>query len=965
MALSMWRGAAYAEFAHEGWAAGEAARLSELFTTTSVSLVGHLLMAARWPEAIDRILSVIESEPFRDQPRAQLMQALAGVGRRTDAIREFSRYRQFLLDEVGIEPSRELFDLERQIVLGENTPAEAPVREPRIQRVRAHKEIPADWPKAIPRPTTALVGRTGELEAVERQLDQNRLVTLVGPGGCGKTRLAQHLAVALLDRGVSVTWVDLASIGGGGSNPAGEVIDQTLGAIGADVEAGATKLDRITASLASDPNAVLVLDNAEHLVNAVADFVDEVLARAPRSRVVLTSRQILGLSNESVFSVPALSLPPMEAGDHARLEDFDATQLFMLRARAARPGLSLSKDDTSLVTTICRRLEGMALAIEFAAARVRHLPLSEIEAGLDDAMTMLQGRAAGAVPRQRTIEASVAWSIRLLDASTQVVLGRLTVLRASFTLETARAVVADGQVIEARDVIPELTRLVDHSLVRFDDFDGRYHMLETVRQYANKHILQPEEVAATRRRHAEHFAQYCTEVGRGERGIERAPILLEMPHIVEALRWSRNHSAETAFAICSGLSSFRSALGYHSDLVETWRWITKLEVEGSHEQSWLTAIAALLAPATGAGFDVSRLVGLAEARLAPGSARARGWLARGASMGPAYRGDLDPICRYASSVIERRDDPETSIYVGFAAYMAVLVGRLDDAASNLDAVRSMARRHDAPFTVDNVGNAFAAAILYRLAAGDHIAARELDETKPLGSAFSITAAAALAQAAISAQDPELYAVADQWARAGTIKMLEFQVPLVRLYGAILHRRTVDAADAAEVFWHESSVVPVSRLHQVPAVVRAMIADGRTEAAAEVLTTAEALLAKMRQVPLLECNLSLGRAEIASASGDRNGAATHAYSLLKRAVDGGFTPLVVDALELLAIDGAAPNNSDIAARLFRCAQHERDRCGLRWSAVGSTAERAQLLAAARSAELISVEAAVELAAEVLP
>ncbi|HWY00571.1 MAG TPA: adenylate/guanylate cyclase domain-containing protein, partial [Mycobacterium sp.] len=341
----------------------------------------------------------------------------------------------------------------------------------------------------LPAQLTSFVGRQAEIKGLREALATNRLVTLTGAGGAGKTRLAVQVAAALAEEyGDGICYVDLAPI----THPA--VVPVTAArALGLPDQPGRSTIDTLQQHL-RDRHMLLVLDNCEHLLDSSASLVAALLGAAPSLTVLATSREPLGVTGEAGWQVPSLSLSD------------DAIELFADRARLARSGFTVDDDNAAAVTEICRRLDGMPLAIELAAARVRTLSLTEIVDSLHDRFRILTGGSRIAVRRQQTLRASVDWSHALLTDTERVLFRRLAVFLGGFDLDAAQAVTgADG--VQRYQVLDQLTLLVDKSLVVAKSAGGttRYRLLETVRQYALEKLGESGEVDAVRSRHCDYY----------------------------------------------------------------------------------------------------------------------------------------------------------------------------------------------------------------------------------------------------------------------------------------------------------------------------------------------------------------------------------------------------------------------------------------------------------------------------
>jgi predicted ATPase/DNA-binding CsgD family transcriptional regulator len=393
----------------------------------------------------------------------------------------------------------------------------------------------------LPVQLTRFVGRAAEIDGVRRALADDRLVTLTGTGGVGKTRLAIQVAGQLgADFAAGVWYVDLAPIADPGLVPV-----VVTGALGLADQPGRSTTDTLIRFVA-DRRMLVLLDNCEHLLDAVAELTTALLSACPDLTLLATSREPIGVAGEVTWRVPSLSL-----------ED-EAVELFLDRARRVRSDLDTAADDIQAVREICRRLDGMPLAIELAAARVRALSLEEIVGSLNDRFRLLTGGGRIAVRRQQTLRASVDWSHALLTEPERVLFRRLAAFMGGFDLSAARAVVA-GTEVERFQVLDQLTLLVDKSLVMADDTGGRmrYRLLETVRQYALEKLGESGDADAVRARHRDHYTAIAGHLDAPaatghQRRVEDAEI--EIDNLRAAFAWSReNLDVELALQIASSL----------------------------------------------------------------------------------------------------------------------------------------------------------------------------------------------------------------------------------------------------------------------------------------------------------------------------------------------------------------------------------------------------------------------------
>jgi predicted ATPase/DNA-binding XRE family transcriptional regulator len=399
---------------------------------------------------------------------------------------------------------------------------------------------PETPPTNLPMQLTSFVGRRNELAEVLGLLEQSRLLTLIGAGGAGKTRLALRAAGAAPDRYPDGVWlVELAPLTDAMAVP--RAVAAALG-IGEDSdEHPVTRLQGTVRSRA----LLLVLDNCEHLLDACAGLADALLRAGPRVRILATSREALGIAGESSWRVPSLALPedaPPASSD--ALLSSDAVQLFVERARAALPHFALTARNAQAVAQVCRRLDGLPLAIELAAARVRGLAVEQLAARLDQRFQLLTGGSRTALARQQTLRATVDWSYGLLDPDERRLFDRLSVFAGGFTLEWAESVCAGDGLVED-EVLDVLLRLVDKSLVAAEEGEGgelRYRLLETLRAYGQERLAAGGGTAALQARHARYYLALAERAERGMRGPGMTRWLdrldPEYANLTAALDWS-------------------------------------------------------------------------------------------------------------------------------------------------------------------------------------------------------------------------------------------------------------------------------------------------------------------------------------------------------------------------------------------------------------------------------------------
>jgi len=391
-------------------------------------------------------------------------------------------------------------------------------------------------PNNLPTQTTSFVGRERELASAADRLSTTRLLTLTGPGGSGKTRLAVHLAADLLDRYSDGVWlVELGPV----TDPAG--VAPAVGAVLHIAERpGRSVLDNISASLRSR-QLLIVLDNCEHLIAACADLADALIRTCPSVTILTTSREGLNVPGETLMPVPSLRLPAHDrAASLDELREYEAIALFVDRCASYQPAFALTEENATDILRICRRLDGVPLALELAAARVRVLSVAQLATRLDDRFRLLTGGGRTVVARQQTLRALIDWSYDLLTHSERLLLQRLSVFVRGWSLEAAEAVCA-GEGIEPDAVLELLAHLVDKSLVVMDDHDGvaRYTMLETIREYAREKLVDSGEAITLRQRHSDFFFHHVVDnqLWNQMRGIAPRGYGTEYENLRAALEW--------------------------------------------------------------------------------------------------------------------------------------------------------------------------------------------------------------------------------------------------------------------------------------------------------------------------------------------------------------------------------------------------------------------------------------------
>jgi predicted ATPase/DNA-binding SARP family transcriptional activator len=483
-ALDLWRGPALADVVGAPFAAAQLARLDGLRLAAIEDRVEADLALGQPGPLVPELQSLVEEHPLRERLCGQLMRALYGSGRQAEALAVFEDARRRLADELGADPSPELAAVHLAVLRADES------------------LVPASGVRrGLPAQLTSFVGREDELRRVGKLLGEARLVTLAGPGGAGKTRLA--IEAAGRHPGESC-FVELAALGAGADVP--QAVLTALGLRDAGLRAAAdgrlTPTDRLVAALTDRP-LLLVLDNCEHVVADAAALGDRLLSGCPLLRILVTSREPLGLTGEALCPLSGLAMPSPDAAP-ADAVAYPAVRLFADRAADVTPGFTLDPGNLGAVLRICRTLDGLPLAIELAAARLRSLPVAEIAARLDDRFALLSRGSRAAQPRHRTLRAVVEWSWGLLDEDEQVLVRRLAVFASGASLT------ATERVTGVPGVVDLLASLVDKSLVEVvagagEVGGGRYRMLDTVRAFAAERLAEAGEAERLRRAHAAYF----------------------------------------------------------------------------------------------------------------------------------------------------------------------------------------------------------------------------------------------------------------------------------------------------------------------------------------------------------------------------------------------------------------------------------------------------------------------------
>jgi predicted ATPase/DNA-binding SARP family transcriptional activator len=594
-ALALWRGPALVDVAESDFGQAVIARLDELRLLATENRIDADLRTGATETLVAELEGLVAAHPMREPLAARLMRALHACGRRGAALEVYEQAKERLVEQLGIDPSAELAALHLAILRAEDPPPE-----PRPAKT---EPPPAPGHTNLRTELTSFVGRDAELAHVAGLLAAYRLITLTGPGGAGKTRLAVEAARAELAAMPDGVWlVELAPV----TDPA-DLTSAVLGVLGLREQAllyggkplavrqaaapdeQADVLGRLLTALAGQ-RTLVILDNCEHLVAAAAALADRILAACPRVRILATSREPLNITGEALWTVGPLTLPPdpavspdfpERAGVPAvrpadappGVDDYASVALLTQRARAVFPEFSVTRANAPAVARICRALDGMPLAIELAAARLRTMTPEQLAARLDDRFQLLTGGSRTAMPRHQTLRAVVDWSWDLLDEAERLLWRRFSVFAGGATLEAVVQVCA-GHGIGADQVLDLVTALTDKSLltVRYGPDGARYRMLEIIRAYGQERQAEAEEREQLRRAHAEYFTRLAEISGDYLLGAEQLDWLRKLSDDQDNL-----HAAIRG-AIAAG--DRQAAVRLTAELSWYW-WLRCLKVEGA------------------------------------------------------------------------------------------------------------------------------------------------------------------------------------------------------------------------------------------------------------------------------------------------------------------------------------------------------------------------------------------------
>jgi predicted ATPase/DNA-binding SARP family transcriptional activator len=699
-ALSRWRGPALADAGECAWAIGPRTRWEELRRAAEEELGEVRLQLGEHRQLVPMLEDAVAAEPLRERRWAQLMLAMYRSGLQADALNAYQRVRALLDEELGLEPSVELAHLEQRILRQDaelDWSAGVRVDTPQRPSGRHHIGLGASRQGDRPSRRTRMIGRERELDHLLSSIQERQVVTLTGIGGIGKSRLASEVTLwAERSYSEGSRWVELSSL-----TDSSDVHGAVAGALGIRITSPDMIVDTITEWL-SDRRELLVLDNCEHVLPAVTGLVDVITSRCPGVTVLATSRILLGLPGEVVWTVRSLHRD-------------DAFALFEERVFEIDPELSLGEGDRELIHRICDRLDGHPLAIEIAAAQVRSRSIEDIlevlprEWGEIDAETMQT--------RHRSLDESVAWSVRLLDDDSRRLFQDLAVFPSGFELDAALTVCDDEAMV--RRIPFELAVLVSHSMIQIDRSatTTRYRVLEAMRDFGRR----SEGVAARQKelqtRHCDYYRRHCVEVGRatlgpgyhGNGSMVRAEwdnFRAAMDHAIK----DGDHDSAVDFVVPIGQWAIRALQSEHR------LWVARcLELVASRSQirPSLLALAAKWLGLSGDHEGARRLALDAIAAAAPDStAAAMSWVAVAFSNGmTGRRKDVARAIAEAEAALDSCGDGFTFVEGHAVLHPLIVIATPDRQGSHRDAV------HRAALDLDN---SIANAIVHRMDVVEHI-----------------------------------------------------------------------------------------------------------------------------------------------------------------------------------------------------------------------------------------------------
>jgi predicted ATPase/DNA-binding SARP family transcriptional activator len=537
------------------WVFSESEDLRRQLATALTTLAEDYCSLGQAEEAIPFARRLITLDPINEAAHRQLMEVYIQAGQHSAALKQYQTCEQILRKELGLDPQPETRALYKKIRKGEMKP------------VQVEKQTETIAPKHnLPLQLSTFIGREKEQEEITRLLKKNRLVTLAGVGGIGKTRLSLQVGQKLLrDYPDGIWFISLDSL----SDPA--LVPQTIASVFDIRESRERPIIEILTNVLREKTTLLILDNCEHLLEACTKLITILLQNCPNLKILTTSREVLGISGEATYSIPSLSIPEREKTSIEKLTEYEAIQLFAERAALALSSFIITPENVEMVVDICHRLDGIPLAIELAAARVNMLQVNEIRKQLEHSFSMLTRDSYSIIQRHQTLRASMDWSWELLSQAEQIFLRQLSVFAGGWTLETAQ-VVCEG------DALDLIGTLIKKSLIVANQDSGpetRYHFHEIVRQYAHEKLIESGEEEKIRTRHLKYFLELSEQIELGLHGPQQVEWFARMTTERDNLRAALEQAAKTDIEAGLYLSGRLRELWENFDLREGAGWLTE------------------------------------------------------------------------------------------------------------------------------------------------------------------------------------------------------------------------------------------------------------------------------------------------------------------------------------------------------------------------------------------------------
>ena len=548
----------------ELWAANKRAFYQRRMQELVRRLVNYHLEGGDDEAAETAVRRQLKLDNLQESAHRQLMEIMARNGRRQEALAHFNTLTQLLQDELTIEPEADTVALVEAIRVGNVSYVEKD--KPNLSH---HKHSIHNLPYLL----TSFIGREKELAEISELVTQHRLVTLTGVGGIGKTTLAIKVGQQLLTTFPNGVWfIELAPL----ADPK-RVAQTAVYALGLRELSKRPSIETLLDYLRAK-NCLLILDNCEHLIQATAQFTQTLLQSCPQMKILATSREIFDLPGETTYYVPPLSLPENQPLNLTQWSQYEALHLFVDRATTILPEFKVTQNNLQSLLQICQRLDGIPLALELAAARIKLLKPAQIVTRLEHRFNLLTRGNRTALPRQQTLKALVDWSWELLSLSEQILLRRLSVFAGGISLEAVEVVCNNDDTTDF-DLLDFLTQLVNKSLVivnRLQDQEARYHLLETIRQYAQERLIEAGEREKFQQRHLDYFCQLGSRAEKGLVGPVQADWLkrleLELDNLRVALKWAQAVDIEAGLQLAAALWKFWDS-GY---ILEGETWLSQL-----------------------------------------------------------------------------------------------------------------------------------------------------------------------------------------------------------------------------------------------------------------------------------------------------------------------------------------------------------------------------------------------------